>query len=71
MQARIPTADEVRSALAGLGHAQMQELSRLSGVPFTTLWKVRDGTTANPGIKTVGLFIGFIDEVKNKTEAEH
>lgn len=34
----------------------MQELAKESGVPFTTLWKIRDGTTGNPGIETVRKF---------------
>lgn len=39
-----------------MGHAEVQQLSRDTGVPFTTLWKIRDGTTLNPGIETVRLF---------------
>jgi hypothetical protein len=71
MDTQIPTAEQVRAALAGLGHAQVQELARLSGVPFTTLWKIREGGpkvggkgTDNPGIETVRMFMPFINELK-------
>jgi len=49
--------------LEQLTHAQMQRLAIASGVPFTTLWKVRSGTTTNPGIETVGKFLPYIDDV--------
>ncbi|MCW1959815.1 MAG: hypothetical protein KIH64_014975 [Mycobacterium sp.] len=56
MDTRIPAAADVRRRLEALTYSQVQELARASGVPFTTLWKVRDGTTGNPGIETVGKF---------------
>lgn len=56
-QKNIPSAAEIRTLLASLGHAQIQRLATDSGVPFTTLWKVRDGTTDNPRIETVRAFL--------------
>ena len=56
MNIYFPPIAEVRTFLEALGHAQVQELSANSGVPFTTLWKIRDGTTTNPGIETVRKF---------------
>ena len=56
MKSTIPEISAIKDDLQGFGHADMQELSRKSGVPFTTLWKIRDGTTANPGIETVRSF---------------
>ncbi len=53
MDVTIPSPEEVAAALAPLGHAQMQELARLSGVPFTTLWKIKTRTTKDPGVSTV------------------
>lgn len=50
-------------------HAQVQQLSRLSKVPFTTLWKIKDGTTSNPGIETVRLFIDHIDDAQRAPAA--
>lgn len=63
MKSSIPTPEQVRAALAKLGHAQLQELSARSGVPFNTLWNVRKGTTTNPGLGTVNKFFPLIGEV--------
>ena len=63
MDKKIPPASGIREALNGLTHAQIQRLSVVSGVPFTTIWKVRDGTTTNPGIETVRQFYHLIDSV--------
>ena len=56
MNTNLPPVAKVRAFLEQLGHAQVQQLSTSSGVPFTTLWKIRDGTTTNPGIETVRKF---------------
>lgn len=56
----IPSASDVRQALEVLGHAQMKALAELSGVPFTTLWKVRSGETPNPRLETVRQFMPHI-----------
>ena len=52
----IPSAADVRDRLTRLSHAQMKALAASSGVPFTTLWKVRTGETKNPGVETVRQF---------------
>lgn len=54
--ANIPTPQELQALLGTLRHAELQRLSKVSGVPFTTLWKVREGTTSNPRIGTVRAF---------------
>lgn len=64
MEQKIPTAAEIRGRLALIGHAQTQELAKISGVPFTTLWKIRNGVTENPRIETVGQFFHLIESVK-------
>ncbi len=64
MNAEIPAVADVKSALETLGHAQMHELSKLSGVPFTTLWKVRQGETGNPGLETVRKFVPHIEAAR-------
>lgn len=56
MESSITTSSAAREALAPLGHAQLQKLAAVSGVPFTTLWKIRSGETQNPGIDTVAKF---------------
>jgi predicted transcriptional regulator len=68
MASEIPSGVEIRATLLVLSHSQMQELSRLSGVPFTTLWKVRSGETKNPGIETVRQFASHIDAAKQNAE---
>ena len=59
----IPTPASICERLQALSFAQMQELSRQSEVPFTTLWKIRTGETSNPGIDTVRRFLPHIDSV--------
>lgn len=65
MSTSIPSVSQVRGKLSKLGHAQLQRLSRLSGVPFNTLWNVRQGTTENPGIETVRKFLPHVDSVRS------
>ena len=56
MTTNIPPTSDFRARLESLGHAKIQELAKVSDVPFTTLWKIRSGETKNPGIETVRLF---------------
>jgi len=56
MSMQIPPVSAVKQALETLSHAGVQELSKVSDVPFTTIWKIRDGTTGNPGMETVRKF---------------
>ena len=63
----IPSSQAIRGRLLGLGHAQLQALSVASGVPFTTLWRVRSGETANPGIETVRKFMAHMPEAPDTT----
>jgi len=56
MNILVPSAEDIRQELQPLGTAQMRRLAELSGVPFSTLWKVRSGETANPGVETVRKF---------------
>jgi hypothetical protein len=54
------TPDEVHATLAPLSYAQVCALSRLSGVPLTTLWKIRMRDTVDPRIGTVGQFMPHV-----------
>lgn len=54
----IPSATVVRESLAGLTTGQVRAIADKAGVPFTTLWKIKTGETANPGIETVRRFYG-------------
>lgn len=66
MEPTIPATVDIKEALLELSHSQMHELAKLSGVPFTTLWKVRSGETGNPGIDTVRKFVPFINAAGGK-----
>ena len=56
MDTNIPSAEEVRATLGKLSMAQVHVLAGLSGVPWTTLRKIRDGETPNPRLETVRQF---------------
>ena len=60
----IPSGTDVRHALLKLSHSQMGALAAASGVPFTTLWKMRSGETSNPGIETVRKFMPHVEAAK-------
>ena len=59
----IPSGDDVRRALAPFSMAQLERLGELSGVPPTTLYKIKRGFTTNPGIETVGKFMPYVEQV--------
>jgi len=56
MTTQIPSADELKDRLLRLNYSEVQHLAEQTGVPLTTLWKIRDGTTVNPGVETVRKF---------------
>ena len=66
MSTPIPSVADIQAQLAPLSHAALQRLAKASGVPFTTIWKIRDGTTKNPGLDTVGQFLPHIPAVKEE-----
>lgn len=53
MKPDIPTCAQLREKLLALSWGQVQELSRKTGAPFTTVWKIRDGETTDPRLETV------------------
>jgi len=69
MVSQIPSTAVVRERLSPLGHAQLHRLAEVSGVPFTTLWKIKDGTTCNPGLETVNKFWPHITAAAEKAKA--
>jgi len=69
MNSNLPQIADIRAELQALGHAEMQELSKVSEVPFTTLWKIRDGTTTNPGIETIRRFYLHLGATKSPTSS--
>jgi hypothetical protein len=60
----IPPIDDVRRQLGPLTMRQLAVLEALSGVPATTIYKIKLGTTANPGTETVRQFLPHIDAAK-------
>jgi hypothetical protein len=56
MQQAIPSAADVRARLETLTAAALEALAQRSGVPITTLIKVRNGQTTNPRLETVRQF---------------
>lgn len=69
MANQIPSAVELKTKLAPLGHKDVRELAQASGVPFTTLLKVKDGTTTNPGVETVRKFWPHLLRLTKKAAA--
>jgi predicted transcriptional regulator len=63
MSITIPSAAQVRAALQSLTIKQMNALGELSGVPPTTIYKIKRGETDNPGIETVAKFMPFVEQV--------
>lgn len=64
MDIQIPPVSTVKAELEALSHASMQRLAAIAEVPFTTIWKIRDGTTGNPGLETVGKFWPHVEGLK-------
>jgi len=71
METTIPSAESVRVALAPLTLKQLERLAELSTVPVSTIYKIKLGTTVNPGVETVRLFLPHIEEaLREPTAAE-
>jgi predicted transcriptional regulator len=62
MADQIPSLQTIRERMKDMGHAEVQALAKKSGVPFTTLWKIKVGPTANPGVETVRKFWPLLPE---------
>lgn len=59
----VPTLAQVATALGLLRQPQLEKLSELSGVPVGTLWNIRSGKSANPGIVTVAAFQPYVESL--------
>lgn len=57
----VPSAEEVRAALAHLTMKQIDRLAEISGVPPTTIYKIKRGETKNPGVETLRQFMPHVD----------
>ena len=69
MEKQIPSAESVRAQLDGMTMKQIDRLAELSGVPSTTIYKIKRGETQNPGVDTVRQFIPYIDAARRDPEA--
>jgi hypothetical protein len=66
MVTQIPSLGLIRRRLQRYSMAELEELSESSGVPFSTLLKIKLGTTGNPGIETCRKFWPYLKpEPKN------
>jgi transcriptional regulator with XRE-family HTH domain len=69
MNTVIPSVEDVRRRLELLKDGGINEVARLSGVPVSTLWKIRCGATPNPGFETVRKFLPFLVATPTPTPA--
>lgn len=60
MNTVFPSVDDVRVRLQLLKDGEIYKVAQESGVPASTLWKIRCGATPNPGIETVRKFFHLL-----------
>jgi predicted transcriptional regulator len=60
MNTDLPSIEDVRIRLQGLRDGEIYTVAKASGVPASTLWKIRCGATPNPGIETVRKFFHLL-----------
>lgn len=60
MTSELPSTELLASRLKLLKGAELEVLARRSGVPASTLWKIRMGVTPNPGLETVRKFFHLL-----------
>lgn len=68
MDSTLLTAELVRARLGPLTLKQIDRLAALSMVPSATIYKIKLGTTANPGLETVNQFWPHIDAAQVDAE---
>ncbi len=67
MKERLPSTKQVRAMLRPLTLLQVQEVGRSSGVPWTTIYKIKRGETTNPGMDTVRKFLPHLVKLTEAT----
>lgn len=60
MNTEIPSMTDVRSRMLLLRDAEIDRVATDSGVPASTLRKIRQGVTPNPGFDTVRKFFHLL-----------
>ena len=66
MDNTLMSAEDVRTVLGLLTQRQLERLSAASGVPLSTLGKIRRGETLNPGLETVRKFFPHLPAVREE-----
>lgn len=66
MDNTLMSAEDVRTVLGLLTQRQLERLSAASGVPLSTLGKIRRGETQNPGLETVRKFLPHLPAVRDE-----
>lgn len=59
----------LRLRLQDLERGGISELSRISGIAHTTIMKIRDGKSANPGVLTVENLSKALDKLEAEQSA--
>jgi predicted transcriptional regulator len=62
MNTDLPSAEAVRDRLKQLKVIDIYDLAGASGVPSSTLLKIRCGVTPNPGLETVRKFFHLLPQ---------
>ena len=70
MSSLFPSVEDVRRRLQGLKDGEIYKIAELSGVPSSTLWKIRCGATPNPGMETVRKFFHLLPECSDTQQPE-
>lgn len=65
MEPIIPSAEAVREALFGLTLKQVDAVAEQSGVPASTIYKIKRGETKNPGVETLRKFMPYVRKVRD------
>ena len=63
MATQIPSVGQLRKRLSEYTMVELEDLALASGVGFSTLLKIKLGTTDNPGIETVRKFEPHMKQV--------
>jgi transcriptional regulator with XRE-family HTH domain len=69
MKTDFPSVEVIRSRLQSLNDGEIYKVASDSGVPASTLWKIRCGATSNPGLETVRKFFHLLP-VPTDTQAD-
>lgn len=62
----IPSTADIRASLSAFSRKQLDDLGELTGVPPTTIYKIKLGVTRDPGLETVRKLLPHLRPVKPK-----